>query len=806
MKAENLSTSHTQNQYLSLISGDHFSRAMRKSFILFLTLLSVTCIHLHAQVGVGEWREHLPYGETIDMVIGGPKVYCATPFAVFAYDQSDNSIERISKINKLSNSSVTSIAFDHSSSSLLVGHSTGVLDIITSGAPFPLQDIAESSLLGDKRINDIYVKEGKAYLSTGFGIVVIDINRREVSETWFLEGQNNLLAVNSITDNGQDWYASTESGIFKASLTDPFLVSFEAWERLEDVPLEEAEYNSVTFIGELMYIVREDGFEDELWVADTNEQNWSIVPGFESTQIRDIRYEQGYIIVTQFNRVRVFNSDFIEIQERFFIAGKEMFPRTAGMDANQRIWVANEFNGLFSFKLNQSSQSDMQVLPQGPPFFNARRINAYNDNIWVASGGVDATWTNNFDKKGFYGLVNDQWVVVPQNQGLNEISGINDILSVAVDPLNNNQVYFGSWEEGLIEVTNGQITNIYNDENSPLNLGNIGGTPRVGVAGTAFDLDGNLWVANGATADSPLLVKKRDGSFVTYNFQPQINNTNFIADLMPSQQGFIWGVIPRGNGIIVFDHNGTLDDTSDDRYRILTNEVGSGGLPTNDVYCIEEDLNGEIWVGTGQGVAVFYAPQAIFDEGNNDAQQILIEQDGNIQVLLETEQVNCLEIDGANRKWVGTAGSGIFLLSANGQEQINHFTTRNSPLLSNNVLDIAINHGSGEVFFATERGMVSYMSTATNFDQDLSEVIVYPNPVREDFTGTITIDGLAYDSDVKVTDTAGKVVFATRSNGGRAVWDGNGRDGRRVATGVYLVFASSPDGSAANVGKVAIIR
>lgn len=760
-----------------------------------------------AQIATGTWREHLPYGETIDVVKGGSRVFCATPYAVFSYDETDNSLERLSRVNRLSASAVTALGYDNATATLLVGHANGQLDLVSGSTSTPMNDIPSSQILGDKRINSIYVLNGMAYLCTGFGIVVIDINRREVAETWFITGQTNLTRINALTQDGQHWYAATEAGIYRADFNSAFLVSFEAWSLLEELPVDDGNYIKAVAVNGRLLTVRDNGFDDELWTTPTDALNWTIVPGFESQQITDIRYSNGRFTISGFNVVRVFTDDFQLIDERLFAADELLFPRAALSDANNRVWVANEFGGLISFTSPPSGQPELKLAPEGPRAVEARRIAAFNDNVWIASGGVNAAWTANFDKKGMYGLVNNTWTNIAPTDGANDVPGINDILSVAVDPLQNNRVVFGSWEEGLIEVVDGAIVQIYNENNSPLEpTPYVNGLTRTGVAGTRFDLDGNLWFTNVYTSENPLHVLTTDGEFYSYNFQPQVNAENFMADLLTTSSGFVWGVLPRGEGLIVFDPAGTFDDTSDDRYRLLTNVPGQGGLPSNDIYSIEEDLNGEVWVGTLQGVAVFYTPLSLFDDGvNTDAQQILIEQDGNIQILLETEQINAIKIDGANRKWIATAGSGVFLVSPNGQEQIAHFTTRNSPLLSDNVFDIAINQASGEVFFATENGVISYMSTATNFDNEINDIVVYPNPVRPDFEGVITIDGLAFQSDVRITDTAGNLVFATTSNGGRAIWDGNGIDGRRVATGVYLVFAASPDGSAANVGKLAII-
>jgi hypothetical protein len=207
-----------------------------------------------------------------------------------------------------------------------------------------------------------------------------------------------------------------------------------------------------------------------------------------------------------------------------------------------------------------------------------------------------------------------------------------------------------------------------------------------------------------------------------------------------------------------------------------------------------------------QGLSVIYNQDAIFNSDTFDAEPILIEQGGNIQELLGTESITAIEIDGGNRKWIGTQTSGVFLISADGQQQIQHFTTANSPILSNNIIDITINQRTGEVFFITELGVISYFSSATNFDEDMSNVIAYPNPVREDYEGDIVIDGLAYQTTVKITDMQGNIVNELQSEGGRAVWNGKNFNGERPASGIYLIFSATNDGDAENVTKIAFIK
>lgn len=790
-----------KNTILTFLSFTHSTKTIYMRPIL-LCLLIVLQIPSWGQMEVGSWREHLPYSETIDVAYGDGIVYCATPFSVFSFNTSDNSLERISKVNLLSGSDVSAIHYDETSSTLIVAYESGNIDLVTKGVSFQLSDISQSNVFGSKRVNEILVKDGKAYLSCGFGIVVVNIARREIADTWFLNGQDDIVEVNALDYDETYWYAATEIGVFRAERSNPILANFQSWELMSDVPMEDVNYTDLMVLNDQLFLVRETTEGSELWYANRTDFNWAILPGYESTLVHDINFGNGQFAVCSKDLLTIFNDDLSIVSTHGSIASVNIDPKAVLFDEANNVWFANFQKGLF---LRPAEGFEMNYQPEGPNFFNARRIDSYNNNTWIASGGVDGTWTNNYDKKGIYGIVDDEWVNIAPGEGENDIASINDIMAVSINPLANNTVFLGSWEEGLIQMIDGEIVEIYNQDNSTLLQANFSGSLRIGVGGVDYDQEGNLWFTNAYTSD-PLQVRQKNGEFVPFNFQPDITSNEFLGDVVAARQGFIWSILPRGNGLLVLDHQGTIGNPNDDNYRVLTNEEGEGGLPSMDIYALEEDLDGEMWVGTLQGIAVFFAPDGIFTSDNFDAQQILIEQDGNIQILLETEQINCIEIDGANRKWVGTANSGVYLLSDDGLNQIYHFTAFNSPLLSNNIFDISINHSAGEVFFATERGVVSFNSTATNFVDEIEEVTVYPNPVREDYEGTVTIDGLAYETDVKITDVSGNLVFTTESNGGRATWDGKGMDGKRVTTGVYLIFCTNQDGSTSNVAKVAVVR
>ena len=227
--------------------------------------------------------------------------------------------------------------------------------------------------------------------------------------------------------------------------------------------------------------------------------------------------------------------------------------------------------------------------------------------------------------------------------------------------------------------------------------------------------------------------------------------------------------------------------------------------------CITQDMDGEMWIGTDKGIKVAYNIADIFETSDGltsktECQNIIYQENGIAQYLLNFENITCIMIDGGNRKWVGTERNGIYVLSASGNEQLFHFTAENSPLISNRIICMAQNGKTGEVFIGTDRGIVSYKAESTKGAEEAGKLTVYPNPLRPHHSGTIAIKGFVADSDVRITDVAGKTVAHLKSIGGQAVWDGRNFNGEEVASGVYLIFSSAEEGSRTACGKVLIIR
>jgi hypothetical protein len=778
-----------------------------KVYFLLLVFLIPNALSLKAQFSIGTWRDHLPYGKCVDLCNRGENIFCATPYSVFVHTPSTGENFRISKVNYLSDVGINCMELHPLSGYVVVGYSNGNIDLITENSGINIPDIKFSSIIGDKAVYDIFPYGNRVYLSTGFGVVVIDMEKFEVKETYFIGPNGGPVRVSDIAIKDQIIYALTESGVLTANVTNNFLANFENWQSYTNIPSGNSPKH-IEFFADTMMICLPGESNDIVYRKTVPQNTWDVVLNAQYLRINELWSNGDRFTISGNFALQVYSQTEGLILNTGVHAGGFINLNNAIATEDNSLWCADIERGL----LRKTSDSlETIVKPQGPVTADSRRIGAYNNNIWIAHGGVNASWGNNWNQTGLSGLVNDTWVHLGSEasnwSNHNEIEGLVDVMDVAVDPLDNNRILAGSWEEGLVEAyANGNPGVVRNGD------GENGLTTDVlewidgytAVGGVAFDVNGIAWCTNSYTIEA-IHALDRSGNFYDFNFGAVLTSEDKVADLIITKNGFVWATAVN-KGLLVLNTNGTLGVMSDDNYKLLTDEDGEGGLPTKDVLCMEEDLDGEVWVGTSQGLAIFYNQDAIFTEEGFDAEPILITQDGNVQELLGTETITCIEIDGSNRKWIGTQNSGVFLFSDDGLQQINHFTVDNSPIFSNTIYDIAINHSNGEVFIATERGVVGFFSTATNFDPEMANVRVYPNPVRPEYLGNITIDGLAYNTNVKITDMQGNLVFETESEGGRAVWDGKTFSGNPLTSGVYLVYVTTSDGSADDVKQITIIR
>jgi hypothetical protein len=790
---------------------------------------------------VGTWTDLLPYSHTEETVYCGASDVPAGDDGFWAVRAenglflvfSDGSLQTISKVNGMSGSNPSALAWDAVGQMLVVGYASGVIDFFSNQGVrlYTMSDIKDSNLIGDKTIHSMVTvttdETDRIYAACGFGIVEINPREFDVRDTWFIEGQQDLRSCHGLQFRENKIVVWTDAGIFEADRNHPFLSAPDAWTRWDDIPLETGDYRHVIFHpeGPIIVHMRVDNASqpDELWWR--SQGLWAPFPQWESNQVYDIAAgatgaasTDWLLAISDYQSIQLFNAalepiqldysaDGVPLRARHMVFHHRAFEGAQGTSyAFADLMIANQEEGLLRLDIT-GGEMDAHWSPSGPPTSLVRCIDAWNDRMWIASGGVDETWTSMYHKHGFYGLNGSKWEWIFPEAGENDIAGINDPMVVSIDPINPAHVFFGTWEEGLIEVMDNAVVETYNATNSTLQLSDFGGSPRIGVGGVDFDSYGNLWFTN-AFADHPLHVRLADGTFVAMDLGNAMGTSGWMSDVLAARNGYVYCIMPDNQGLLVYDTNQTPGNTTDDDWRLLTDAESQGALPSDDIYSIEEDLDGEIWIGTSAGPCVVYLPSAIFDIQNTNpvASQILIQQDGNYQLLLETEIIRSICIDGGNRKWLGTQNSGLYLLSPDGATQEAHFTEANSPLLSNSIFDIAINHRNGETYIGTSQGLLAWRSDATNFVSEIDALEVYPNPVRSGFEGWIAINGLAYESTVHIATTSGRMVALLESNGGRAVWDGKDMDGTDVPHGVYLIFATDSDGNSAGSTKLAITR
>jgi len=771
---------------------------VKLSFLAFFLFFQLT---VTSQTAIGEWRDHLPYNRTIRVADVGNSVYCATNYSIFVYDKEDQSVLRKSKVNGLSDVGISAISYSDPYKTLVIAYTNTNIDLLKEGRIINLSDIKRRQILGNKTINNITINDSLAYLSCGFGIVVLDIKNEEFPEpTYYIGPEGSQINVLDITFGADSVYAATFTGIFKAPVSSPNLADFNAWTK--DTRLyPNLSFNAINFFNNRLFVNNHnEGYStDTVFMYNYSTHLWSILPGSTFLNKYRLNVFNGQLIeVTEFG-FQIFDENFQKTAVIDNPGGVALQSRDVVIDKNNTKWIADNRYGLVS---TDGQQSTFVITPNGPLSQRVFDMALEDQKLWVASGGRTSTWGKMYVADGVYSFSNESWNTYNSSTGYNTFDTISDMTCVAVNPKDSRQVFVGTWMTGVIELFDNVVTNVYSTGNSSLQLWPTAN--YVAISGLAFDSNSNLWVVNSG-APRLLSAKKPDGTWRSFDLGSSASNID-AAGVVVDSYNQKWVMVRADHKLVVFSEKNTFEDISDDQVKILSNAPGNGNLPGNKIYSIAEDRDGRLWIGSDQGIGVIYSPGNVFSGGNYDAQRILVEVGGYVQYLLESEVVTAIAVDGDNRKWIGTERAGVFLISANGTEQIYHFTDENSPLFSNLIIDIVINHKNGEVFFATDKGIISYRGTATGPNPTNSDVVVYPNPVRESYTGAIAISGLVNKADVKITDVSGNLIYTTKAEGGQAIWYGNNMTGRRASSGVYLVFITDDLGEEKMVTKILFIK
>ncbi|MCF8368260.1 MAG: hypothetical protein K9G76_04400 [Bacteroidales bacterium] len=771
-------------------------------YSIFLSIFSQA-----QSIGIGEWRDHLPYRATHSITAGDNKVYCASPYGLMYYDNADFTLKKLTRVNGLNDIGISRIGYNDPQNALLVAYNNTNIDLIKGNTIINMADIYNSTAITpeEKSINNLMYISNLAYLSCGFGIVVIDVAKEEVVDTWYIGPDGSHLKVFDLTYDDSWFYAATEEGIYYASQDSPNLAYFGSWSKDETLPDANGVYNHIAYNNGVLFANK---FSD-VWAQDTiffklNGQWQYDVEKFFTDDVHSLKTFDGQLYVVQSLNVRIYNPDLSLAKTIWSYFEASCQPRDIVVD-NSGLWLADNGNGMI---LEESYNKFRFFYPNGPLSTDVFDMSLENENLWIVPGGRNLSWGNIWKRGSISSMRDEDWNTINKSTpGAETLDTLYDLLCVAVNPFNTNQVFAGSWSRGLIEFNSETMYKFYNPENSSLEYKQNEGAPVCKVGGLAFDASGNLWVANSG-ANSILSVRVNDGSELgtwASFYLGSFSSGKDIGQLIIDSYGQKW-ILWRDHSIIVFNDNNTPLNPNDDQVaKHLTGAQNNGNLPGTKIFSIAQDNDGEIWIGSDEGIGVIYSPENVFSGFNFDAQQILIPRNdgsGLADILLEFETITAIAVDGDNNKWLGTDKSGVFLVSPDGLEEIHHFTIENSPLLSNTITSIEINHKTGEVFFGTANGIISYKSTATQGGETNEDVYAYPNPVRPGYTGPIAIKGLVNNADFKITNVNGSLVYSGRAEGGQAIWDGNNFNGRHAQSGVYLVFVTDDLGKETLVTKI----
>ncbi|MGE5424754.1 MAG: two-component regulator propeller domain-containing protein [Syntrophothermus sp.] len=750
--------------------------------------------------GIGEWRDQLPYYECISVIEAGNRIYSATPYSMFYVDKDDNSVYRLNKINGLSDIGISTTGYSKEWNTLVVAYSNANIDLIKGNRIINISDIKRASILGNKTINTIFFNGKYAYLGCGFGIVVLDVEKEEITDTYYIGNNGSQVNVLSITLGDNDTlYAGSDKGLYTASVQSPNLANYQSWKKDSRINMNGYYRCAVNFAGEVIVSMHRINQPDMDSLYRLKNNTWSTWVLNNHNPVMNLRSSYGYLLVVNDGFMVIYDQTFAAKSGSWGYPFGSAAPRDATMDASGICWIADGRWGLVKFDIPAGNTTRVDI--SGPLTASSYYMRAVKDHLFVVPGGRDVSYTPLWNQGQVYQFDNSNWIPLDVYTNGGTIGYAHDYVTVNADPSNVSKVYAGSWGSGLMEFENGMAVKRWGYTNTNGALGHHSGsdTGDVRIGGACFDADGNLWVVSSHTGDC--IAKKTGDTWTGYTIPNDID----LGDVVIDNAGQKWIVMRYGTqnsfSILVF-----AEGASGNKYKRLNGMPGSGGLHGTAVTSMVVDKTGQVWVGTEKGIDVFYTPEDILTTSPSDAQQILVQQGTHTQYLMESESVTALAVDGANRKWIGTERGGVFLQSADGTKEIYHFTEENSPLFSNSIASLAVSPSTGEVFIGTDKGIISFRGTATEGGDTNTDVYAYPNPVRENFDGYIAIKGLVSNAEVRITDVSMNLVYSTRAEGGQAIWDGKNFHGEKAKSGVYLVFANNAEGNEKVVTKILIIN
>lgn len=730
------------------------------------------------------WHAYVSHKNIIEISGLGDSIYAATEGGLVWWDALTEEVHELTRVDGLSSMDPTALLADPQTRRVFIGYKNGAINYLdAAGDLHYITDISRNEQFSNKRINRFFAKDGLLYVATDFGLVVYDILGRETRYAVTKVATNTTgTPVSAVTmAQGRLWLAMKSLGLWSAdasldNLTLPGVWQLESGQN----SLPPGENTFLCSSGDLVFAQ----VEDTIFQLHPN-GNW--VPSNLPVGSWNYLNASGEFVHGTYDNSR---SAVLYPDSSIFLFNTEGTIKCNYVHNAQEAYFGDKFGGLQRFRNAFGMDA---VGPAGPRNNLVVDLAAHKGQLYLAPKGRLGSSGRAYDKSGipYFNMHQDGWHISDHRNGALTVGDVyQDFYRVSIDTA-TGRCMVGSWGEGLVEMLDGNVVRTYNSTNSGLAYGTTGNL----VSGLAWDPLGNLWITQGLN-NTDLQMLSPDGNWYSYASPYALLAFGLTLDDLGNK----W-IINNGAGIVVFNDNYTPDNTADDKWMEINTAYGKGSLPNNTVNCIAQDHDLQIWIGTSEGVTIIYDPTLLWTTDFQDAACPLI--DG--YCLFRDQQVNDIAVDGYNRKWIATE-NGAFLVNLDGTEVLEHFTAANSPLLDDVISSIAIDGWTGEVFFGTAKGTVSYIGDAVEGRADAASLYAYPNPVRMAPDSPVMIKGMRRSSTVKITNAAGRMVRQLESQGGEVPWDLRDSYGNLVTPGVYLAMVADADGQGAGITKIVILE
>lgn len=788
---------------------------MVNRLIAIITLIIATAAHATAQGVIGSLKIHPAFGNSVTNIIDtGDMVYYLSDNTLFSYDKVNDESDSYSRNNRLNDSSIRNIYYNPDRGYLVVAYENSNIDILTDdGATISLPEIYNADVQGERTINDVTFSQGRMIVATSFGYVVYNDSRYEVefSRTFNTNVRSAAITQNYIWVNADYlYYGSLDNP--PRTLAEMTATTLHESATLVPIPSDPDFDDTILFCGGWTYR------------PTINENGGYSIRSVGAIQLKLVRpWQDGFIAMTYRGQQLVYLNANGTIGNTYTLPTEMVSSLLASSEDEGQVWELST-NGLRHISLTANGEVTVLSDYYHP---NASTVTipyhlAFNNStgsLLVTNTGQTGVYTTYNKAPSRFSMLTDGWWADVLPEGLtfiNSESGntLTHVFRPIFSPTDPSTYYIGTRFEGAYQIRDNQMVVKYDNTNSPLTMELIENEQyNMCVTSLQFDDSGNLWMLQ--TMGAPKLmalpsdkvssasVTAADWTIMNISLPTSVSFSSFMIVARRSNVKIIADGSRDGN---IYFVDGSVTSSSANMVDFASQQIydqDGSGYSWTFIYCLTEDNNGNVWMGTDNGI-IYFNPANAFNSTFSGTRPRIPRNDGTNYAdnLLDGIQVTTIAVDGANRKWIGTMSNGVYLVNSDGSEVLQHYTYDNSAMPSNIIYSVCCSTTSNAVYVGTAEGLVEIYSDASQPSSDYNSVYAYPNPVRPEYTGNITIVGLMENSLVKIADAAGNVVRSLQSVGGTATWDGCNASGRRVKTGVYFVLTSQSDGSSSS-GKVA---